>query len=234
MAISGQMERFERPRTLPLWWKIALGVVGVALVGLLLFVTIQPIKVLPRMRLAPGIILTDSAGNPLTTFDTFGKVVLYNFTYTGCGEGCAETGTQSAALQERLQQMDLQGIPVRIVTISFDPERDTPDQLAAWLAEHDANPAIWSAATGDPKTLKSIIGGGFDTWYEAQPDGSFRFDPAWVLVDGAGFLRSRYAAVDLTPAVLERDLGLVIDEAVNSTGVNKLVYEAAHQFLCYP
>jgi len=234
MAISGQIEGFERPRTLPLWWKVALGLLGALLAGLLLFVTIQPIKVLPRMRLAPGISLIDSAGKPLTTFDTFGSVVLYNFTFTGCGEGCPETATQSAALQETLQRMDLQGIPVRMVTISFDPERDTPERLAAWLEMHGADPTIWSAATGEPKVLKSIIGGGFEMWYEQQPDGTFRFDPAWVLVDGAGFLRSRYVAADLTPAVLERDLGLVINEAVNSTGVNKLVYEAAHQFLCYP
>jgi protein SCO1/2 len=234
MAMTGQIETIERPRSLPIWWKAALVVLGLALVGLLLFVTIQPIKVLPRMRLAPGISLIDSAGQPLSTFDTFGEVVLYNFTYTGCGEGCAETGTQGAALQERLRQMDLQGIPVRIVTISFDPARDTPERLASWLDAQGADPAWWNAATGDPAELKTMIGGGFESWYEEQPDGSFRFDPTWVLVDGAGFLRSRYAAADLTPAVLERDLGLVIDEAVNSTGVNKLVYEAAHQFLCYP
>lgn len=234
MTLSSQIDGIHRPRTLPVWWRIALGALGVVLVALLLFVTIKPIKVLPRMRLAPGISLVNAQGNPLTTFDLFGSVVLYNFTYTGCDEGCRETATQTAALQETLRTMDLQGVPVRIVTISFDPEHDTPAQLDAWLAKNGADPALWSAATGDPKTLKSIIGGGFETWYEEQTDGTFRFDPTWVLVDGAGFLRSRYSAADLTPAVLERDLGLVVNEAVNSSGINRLVYEAAHQFLCYP
>lgn len=234
MSTTSPIEGFHQPRSLPVWWRVALGILGLMLVGLLLFVTVKPIKVLPRMRLAPGITLTDSTGKPLTTFDTFGNVVLYNFTYTRCNVDCAETATQSAQLQATLQQMDLQGVPVRMVTVSFDPEYDTPEVLSAWLEAHGADPAIWDAATGDAAALKYMIGSGFETWYEQQPDGSFKFDPVWVLVDGAGFLRSRYAAADLTPEVLQRDLGLVVNEVVNSTGVNKLVYEAAHQFLCYP
>lgn len=237
MGLSSQAESFDTtPRALPIWWKLALGLLGALLVGLLLFVTIKPIKVLPRMRLAPGIHLTDSAERPLTTFDTFGSVIFYNFTYTGCEleSGCPETATQTRALQEALRTFDTQGIPVQLITVSFDPSRDTPAQLAAWLEQHNADPAIWRAATGSPDALKSMIGGGFETWYEAQPDGSFKFDPTWVLVDGAGFLRYRYPAATLTPDVLVRDLTLVVDEAVNSTGINKLVYEAAHQFLCYP
>ena len=133
-----------------------------------------------------------------------------------------------------MRQFDTQGIPVRIISVSFDPARDTPEQLAAWLDTHGADSAFWTAGTGKPESLKSTIGGGFETWYEQQPDGSFKFDPTWVLVDGAGFLRARYTAAALTPSVFARDLGLVVEEAVNSTGINKLVYEAAHQFLCYP
>lgn len=208
--------------------------VGLLLLGLLLFVTIKPIKVLPRMSLAPGLSLVDSTGERLTSLDLFGSVVLYNFTWTRCADDCPAMGAPTRELQETLRSLETQGIPVRIVTVSFDPDHDTPEVLAAWARENGADPALWSVATGEASELKSVIGGTYRMWYEEQADGAFKYDPMWVLVDGGGFLRARYRAADMTPAILTRDLGLVINEAVNSTGINRLVYEAAHQFLCYP
>lgn len=208
--------------------------VGLLLLGLLLFVTLKPIKVLPRMTLAPGLSLVDSTGERLTSLDLFGSVVLYNFTWTRCADDCPALGGPTLELQETLRTLDTQGIPVRIVTVSFDPAHDTPEVMAAWAQENNADPALWSVATGEASELKSAIGGAYRMWYEEQADGTFTYDPMFVLVDGAGFLRARYRAAEMNPAILTRDLGLVINEAVNSTGINRLVYEAAHQFLCYP
>lgn len=234
MSISAQVESPFAPRMRLPWWRGALVVVGVLLLALLLFVTLKPIKVLPRMTLAPGLSLVDSTGERLTALDLFGSVVLYNFTWTRCAGDCPAMGATTHELQETLRTLDTQGIPVRIVTVSFDPAHDTPDVLAAWAQEYNADPALWSVATGEPSELKSAIGGAHRMWYEEQADGTFSYDPMFVLVDGAGFLRARYRAAEMTPAILTRDLGLVINEAVNSTGINRLVYEAAHQFLCYP
>lgn len=216
------------------WWQIAAGVVGVLVVGLILFVTIQPIKVLPRMTLAPGVSLVDTQGKALTTGDLLGSVVLYNFTYTGCAEPCAETGALTAVLQEALRGFDRQGIPVQLVTVSFDPARDTPEVLGRWADAHGADPALWRVATGEADALKMMIGRGFATWYTQDGEGAFQFDPTFVLVDGEGFLRARYDAATMTPEIFLRDIALIVNEAKNSSGASKLVYEAAHLFLCYP
>lgn len=216
------------------WWHVAAGVVGVLVVGLILFVTIQPIKVLPRMTLAPGVSLVDSQGQALTSGDLLGSVVLYNFTYTGCAAPCVETGAMTAALQEALRGFDRQGIPVQLLTVSFDPVRDTRVELQRWADEHGADSALWRVATGEADALKMMIGRGFSTWYAQDAEGSFQFDPTFVLVDGEGFLRARYDAATMTPEVFLRDVALIVNEARNSSGASKLVYEAAHLFLCYP
>jgi len=217
------------------WYHAVIAVVALVLFGLVLFVTFQPIQVLPRMTIAPGFSLTDETGARLISEDLRGAITLYNFTYTGCSApACAETGPSMAAIHDRLMTIDTGGIPVRLVTISFDPERDTPEQLSAWLRQQGATPGTWSAVTGDPVKLKNIIGGGFSTYYSQTEDGSFVFDPMFVLVDGNGIIRTRYRTATPDPETVARDLGLVTREVANSSGPQRLAYEAAHLFLCYP
>jgi protein SCO1/2 len=216
------------------WWHILVAVVAILLIGLIVFVTVQPVQVLPRMTLAPGYLLLDQDGNRLTSEDVRGGLTLYNFTYTHCAEGCAETGSAMYAIQERLKSLDSGDVPVRLVTISFDPERDTPETMKAWAEANGADPDSWTVATGEPDQLKTIIGGAFNTYYKDDGDGDFTFDPVFVLVDGNGIIRMKYRTAAPDPEVVTRDVGLVVKEVQNSSGASKLAYEAAHLFLCYP
>lgn len=216
------------------WYHVPIALVALLLVALIVFVTVQPIQVLPRMTLAPGFSFIDETGARLTSEDLRGSITLYNFTYTGCSGDCPATGASMAALQQRLAAEDTLDIPVRLVTISFDPARDTPEVLAAWLAEHDSGALPWTAATGEPSQLKNAIGGGFGAYYAQDEGGAFTFDPMFVLVDGAGIIRTRYRTATPDPETVARDLGLITREVANSGGAQKLAYDAAHLFLCYP
>ena len=42
------------------------------------------------------------------------------------------------------------------MSISFDPEHDTPKVLADFAAKHDADPAIWTWLTGDRVTTDRV------------------------------------------------------------------------------
>ena len=206
--------------------------------AMLAFATFKPILVLPRMALAPGFLLTDQAGARLTNEDLRGALVLYNFTYTNCVAPCPVTGAVMAAVQAQLPTMATQGLPVRLVTLSFDPMRDSADHLRSYAERFGADPAIWRLATGEAMPLKYIIGGGFGVYYQpnpaADPKGDFTFEPTFVLVDGAGIVRAKYRTATPDLAILRRDIELVVKEAVESTGAGRLVYEAAHLFVCYP
>jgi len=198
------------------------------------FATIRPIQVLPRVTLAPGFSLTDENGDRLTSEDFRGKIVLYNFTYTHCQEPCPQTGQVMRQVQERLSEVDSGGIPIELVTISFDPERDTPEALQRYADALGADLSRWHFATGLADRLKWIIGGGFGLYYKQAEDGSFRFDPGFVLVDGAGILRAEYRTATPDVDIILRDFRLIVQEAQNSEGAYRYAYEAAHLFLCYP
>jgi protein SCO1 len=220
----------------PLIWPalVVYSLLALLVVGILAFATLQPFQVLPRMGLSPGFALTDQAGERLTSEDLRGRIVLYNFTYTGCTTPCPQTSQSLQAAQARLSQMETAGLSVDLVTISFDPANDTPEQLAAYAAALQADLSNWHFVSGDAVRLKQIIGGGFGLYYAARPDATFEFDPTFVLVDGTGIVRARYRGVTLNLNTLQRDIELIAQEAQNSHGAMRLAYEAAHLFLCYP
>ncbi len=212
-------------------WLSLLALPILAVMGFAIF---QPIQVLPRISLAPGFAFTNQDGNRLTNEDLRGKFVFYTFTRTGCTGDCPDPAVAMREMQELVAGLDTGGLPVEFVTISFDPENDTPEKLQAYAESLDADLSNWHFVTGDPTRLKNVIGGGFSTYYEEMEDGSFKFDPAFVLVDGWGIIRSKYKTSAPDPATIERDIGLLAKELTNSEGVNRFAYEAAHLFLCYP
>jgi protein SCO1/2 len=215
-----------------LWWLYA--AIGLLVLSALAFAIFRPVLVLPRIGLAPGFALTAADGSRLTSEDLRGQLVLYNFTYTNCAGNCPDTGPVMGDVQSRLSEVETYGIPVTLVTVAFDPERDTPTALQAYAEGLGADQSGWHFVTGAVDRLKWIVGGGFGIYYARRDDGTFTFDPALMLVDGAGILRAEYRTA--TPEVdrILRDIGLVAEEATKGEGASRVAYEAAHLFLCYP
>lgn len=200
------------------------------------FKVFQPIQVLPRMQLSPAFDLTDQNNERLTSEDLRGKFVLYTFTYTNCAAPCYNINETMQEVQSRLNEVQLDGIEVAFVTISVDPERDTPEVLKSYADTISADNDKWKFATTTNKALlKTIIGSGFETYYEDKGNGDFAFDPAYVLVDGWGIVRAEYRySTEVTHADrILRHLGVLAEEVRNSKGTTKYAYEAAHLFLCY-
>ncbi len=225
-------ERGE-PRKRSIRWEwLAAGVVLLAILSVAAFAVFQPIKVLPRIRLAPGFILTDQDGQRLTNEDLRGKIVLYNFSYAGCGAACADMDAAMRAVQDRLAGQE--GVaPVSLVTISFDPERDGPAALLAHARQVGADPARWRFAVADKSQTKAIVGGGFEAYYESDDQGGFKFDPALTLVDGWGIVRAEHRGRTPDADQILRQIQVIEEEIGKSKGVAKLAYEAAHLFACY-
>lgn len=199
------------------------------------FAVFQPVKVVPRLGLAPGYTLVDQAGARLTSEDLRGTVAIYTFGYTHCETRCFPTDSLFGALQDRLDEAELGDVPVRLVTVSFDPERDTPPVLATAALDAGADPEVWSFATGQPAALKTLIGTGFGIYYGPDPetDGAFEYRPGIMIVDGNGILRREYRWGLPTVNGLLEDLRVIAREVNASDGAARLAYEAAHIFACY-
>ncbi|MEN8235718.1 MAG: SCO family protein [Actinomycetota bacterium] len=216
------------------WW---IGIPGALLVlAVMAFAIFEPIQVLPRIRLSPGYLLTDQAGESFTSEDVRGDIVLYTFRHNDCGNDCAGTDETMLEVQDRLGEVDFGDTDVRFVTISFDPERDTPEALTAEAEMFGADGDQWRFATGRAAHLKNVIGAGFKVWYEERDDGTFAVDPTLILVDGWGVIRGEYEYRTLTSDAdkIIHHLDILAEEIRNATGAAGLAYEAAHFFLCYP
>ncbi|MCP4362422.1 MAG: SCO family protein [Chloroflexi bacterium] len=231
-ATTSEVTRPSGPR-IALIWQIFFGAFLFIALTLGLFVTLRPVVVLPRITLAPGFRLTDQSGVQISNEDMRGGITLYNFTYARCQANCPQTSPIMADVQAQLDEIEAGGIPLNLVTITIDPEHDTPEHLAVYADQIGADPNIWHLVTGSPVQIRSVIGGGFSIFYTEKENG-IKFDPAFMLVDGNGILRAEYRTAVPDTNIILRDIGLLAEEAHNSEGASKLAYEAAHLFLCYP
>lgn len=99
---------------------------------------------LPAIRKVGSFVLRDSAGQERSTRAVMaGKVAVVSFIYTACSDrlGCPLASVAMHDLQTRIRDEGMQRAAT-IVTISFDPERDTPARLAKYARIYGADPAI--------------------------------------------------------------------------------------------
>jgi protein SCO1/2 len=73
-----------------------------------------------------------------------GRVVALNFIFTGCSTVCPLLGAGFASVQKQLGR---QASEVGLVSVSLDPENDTPARLSEWSARFGAKPG-WTLVTG--------------------------------------------------------------------------------------
>ena len=215
---------------------VLLLLLGVLVLSALSFAIFQPIQVLPRIRLSPGFSLVNQNGELFNNEQLRGSIVVYGFGYSDCGAPCERSYQVLQQVQQGLSSLDTNDIPVQLVTISLNPEAEPPEALQTLAQSLSADPAHWRfGLQKDPALLKAIVGGGFEVYYQTQPDGRIKMDTALVLVDPLGIIRSEYDDLGLPPDSdrILRHIGVLVEEIENSTGAAKLAYEAAHLFLCY-
>lgn len=93
--------------------------------------------VLPEPPRMPDLTLTDTDGRPFDLRQrTLGSVTLLFFGYTHCPDVCPVQMTNLAAVLDELRPSERSRI--RVVFVSTDPERDTPERLRSWLDRRDS------------------------------------------------------------------------------------------------
>ncbi|MGX5728647.1 SCO family protein [Metapseudomonas otitidis] len=109
------------------------------------------IVLLPQPRTVPAISLTDQDGKPLAMNELKDKWSLLFFGYTFCPDICPTTLAQMRELKGLLPEAARDR--VRIVMVSVDPSRDTPQQLKQYLGYFD--PAFLGA-TGELASIQKL------------------------------------------------------------------------------
>jgi protein SCO1/2 len=93
----------------------------------------------------PAVALETQSGERINLATMRGRWLLVDFIYTRCPTYCRALGSEFAQLQDRLAGPLAQD-KVRLVSISFDPEHDTPEELASYLRRSRNRGPGWIAA----------------------------------------------------------------------------------------
>ncbi|WP_299847413.1 SCO family protein [uncultured Paracoccus sp.] len=158
----------------------------------------QPVSGLPLPLTAMTWRLTDHRGTRVTPADWIGRPAMVFFGFTSCPDVCPTTLIDISGWLEALGK-DADRLTVALITV--DPERDTPEALADYLAYFDPRIAGYTGSTGDI----ALIAAEFRARYEkiAQDDdytmnhtaGVFLFDPDGRFANIIDFHEDRRFAV---------------------------------------
>jgi len=181
----------------PYLWGFVIGIVTLTAIRPLLRHVPEPPPVLFPL---PAYSLTDQDGKPFGSAELRGQVYIVSFFFTSCRSICPAVMHGMARLQEGYADRKIQGI--RLVSISVDPEHDTPEVLRDYASRLKVDPARWTLLTGDTERVRAIVVDGFKTPMDAIPEsGATPMDIAHTgkvaLVDGQGNVRGFYDTNDM-------------------------------------
>ena len=100
---------------------------------------------------APDFLLTDQDGQAFVLSHLRGKVILMDFIFTQCPGPCPMLSTKFSHLQRRLGKR--LGKEVMLVSVSIDPQRDTPSVLQAYARRYKAELSGWKFLTGTTRDI---------------------------------------------------------------------------------
>ena len=109
---------------------------------------------LPTIGAAPDFALTSQDGAEVTLGAFRGKVVAVTFIYTSCPDVCPMLTDKIARVQDELGA-DF-GSKIAFLSISVDPEHDTPAVLREYAEAFEADLAGWSFLTGTPAAVLEV------------------------------------------------------------------------------
>lgn len=175
------------------------------------------------MRAPEGLVLdSDGKAHRLSDYVT-GKVTLLSFIYTTCSDakGCPLALAVLHGLESTIEKTPAYRDRVRFVSLSFDPEHDTPQVMRLYGGAHAgrAKAMQWNfLTTRSAKELLPLLDGfGQDVSVAADPrtgkaSRAFSHVLKLFLIDRKGVVREIYTTSFLLPPVMLNDIKTLLLE----------------------
>jgi protein SCO1 len=156
----------------------------------------------------PDFVLANQAGRPIHLHQYRGKSLLLTFIYTRCPlpDYCPRLSGNFAQIYKAVKNDSGLGGRVHLLTVSFDPEHDTPDVLKDYGKGYGAGDEFrdWEFGTGTPEQVKAITSYfGLEYWPEY---GQITHSLRTALIGPDGKLVQIYSGNGWTPTAVLRDL----------------------------
>jgi protein SCO1/2 len=164
------------------------------------------------IRPAPDFTLTTQDGKDLSFADLRGKVLVVGFVFTTCNGTCPATTHRMSQLAGLLKEQGLfTDDRVRLLSITLDPARDTPEALRGYMKLYDADPAHWTFLTGGRVAVEKVHAA-WGMWARPAANGQLDHPSRVYLVDGRGRVREIYNLDFFKPAWVLDDVRLLRKE----------------------
>lgn len=146
----------------------------------------------PNYGAVPAFAVTNQFGEVVTKDTLKGKLWVANIIFTRCPGPCAQMTRQMAELQKVVPK----DWPVEFVSLTTDPEYDSPSILAKYADKFGADPKRWLFLTSTKKDMVNLAVNGLKLTTIDKPEGDralpedlFIHSTISVLVDGNGNVR---------------------------------------------
>lgn len=156
---------------------------------------------------APTTSLVDHTGAPLSLADWRGHPVAVTFIYVRCPlpQFCPMLDRRFAEVQRALHADPALAARARLLSVSFDPDADTPARLGAHAEKLGADPDLWRFATA-PRDTVDRFAAHFGVNVIREADGTITHNMRTTVLDGAGRVVNVYTGGDWTADDIVRDL----------------------------
>jgi protein SCO1/2 len=162
-----------------------------------------PEERLPTIGAAPDFALTSQDGKEVRLEDFRGRVVAVAFIYASCPDVCPLLTDKMARVQDALGP-DF-GAKVAFVSITTDPERDTPEVLKGYAEAFEADLAGWSFLTGRPEAVREVAKR-YGVAIAPAADGQVDHTLLTTLIDRRGVMRVQYLGYRFDEEEFRHDL----------------------------
>jgi protein SCO1 len=198
------------------WFPVVAGLLALLIVGIFGYQYMQRHQV-PVIKTLNDFTLDNIDGSKYTFSENAGKVRLVEFMFTNCPDVCPATTYNMAKLQEQLKEKGLFGDKVEFVTITFDPEFDTPEIMQKYAEKFKADQSGWKFLRGDSATIETVtkdFGMSVMKMPDANSPGGYTMAHSanMYLVDGDGNLRQEYGmAAEMDMELMMKEMELLAD-----------------------
>ncbi len=146
---------------------------------------------LPKLFHVPNATLVSEANKPTQLDAMKGNVTVYDFIFTNCAGTCP---MMTATMRRITTKID-KDAPVRFVSISVDPQRDTPEKLRSYASKVRNDPR-WVFLTGDQKTITDLSINGFKLAAGGSTSEAVLHSSKFAIADKNGVIRDYYGATN--------------------------------------
>jgi protein SCO1/2 len=215
--VSDSSNEEKAPKRLPFAaWVVSFGVAMLLIAGAYRLFHASERKstdTAPPIGIVPPFQFTTQEGKTLSRADLLGKVWVIDFFFTRCPGPCPVMSSRMAEISKELKKAS----DVRLVSLSIDPEHDTPEILTAYASRLGADPNRWIFLTGPKNQVDEFTTKGMLQVLATDPAGVPTHSTRFMVIDREGRIRTLHKLDE--PELVQKllmDIGSLLREPLES------------------